>query len=75
MKSVSVVFLQAVIVLIGIVAMAILLYFPTTEGRATNLDLISIYTDPLILYVYVASIAFFCCAVPSLQITWIHWSK
>ena len=59
MKSVSVVFLQAVIVLIGIVAMAILLYFPTTEGRAANLDLISIYADPLILYVYVASIAFF----------------
>lgn len=59
MKSVSVVFLQAVIVLIGIVAMAILLYFPTTEGRAANLDLISIYADPLILYVYAASIAFF----------------
>ena len=52
-------FLQAVIVLISIVALAILVYFPQTEGRAANLDLISIYADPLILYGYAASIAFF----------------
>ena len=29
------------------------------EGRATNLDLLSIYSDPLILYAYAASIPFF----------------
>ena len=29
------------------------------KGRATNLDLFSIYTDPFILYGYAASIAFF----------------
>ena len=59
MKRISTVFLQAVIVLIGIVAIAILLYFPLTEGRAANLDLFSIYADPFILYAYAASIAFF----------------
>jgi len=59
MKRISIVFLQAVVVLIGIVALAILLRFPLTEGRATNLDLFSIYFDPFILYGYAASIAFF----------------
>lgn len=59
MKRISVVFLQAVVVLIGIVALVILIWFPSTEGRATNLDLFSIYSDPLILYGYAASIAFF----------------
>lgn len=59
MKRISIVFLQAVIVLIGIVALVILAWFPLTEGRATNLDLFSIYFDPFILYGYAASIAFF----------------
>ena len=59
MKRISIVFLQAVIVLIGIVALAILLWVPSTEGRAANLDLFSIYSDPFILYGYAASIAFF----------------
>ncbi|MDQ3290586.1 MAG: DUF2975 domain-containing protein [Bacteroidota bacterium] len=59
MKRISTVFLQAVIVLIGMVTLAILLWFPLTEGRATNLDLFSIYSDPFILYGYAASIAFF----------------
>ncbi len=59
MKRTSTIFLQAVIVLIGIVALTILIRFPLTEGRAANLDLLSIYADPLILYGYAASIAFF----------------
>ena len=59
MKRISIVFLQAVIVLMGIGALAILIWFPLTEGRATNLDLFSIYFDPFILYGYAASIAFF----------------
>jgi hypothetical protein len=46
-------------VLIGIVALAIMIRLPLTEGRAANLDLFSIYADPFILYAYVASIAFF----------------
>jgi len=59
MKRISTIFLQVVIVLIGIAALAILIRFPLTEGRATNLDLFSIYSDPFILYGYAASIAFF----------------
>lgn len=59
MKRVSIIFLQAVIVLIAIVALTILIWFPLIEGRATNLDLFSIYADPFILYIYIASIAFY----------------
>ena len=59
MKKIPTVFLQAVIVLIGIVALVIMIRLPLAEGRATNLDLFSIYSDPFILYGYAASIAFF----------------
>jgi hypothetical protein len=59
MKRISSIFLQAVIVLIGIVALVILIRFPLTEGRAANLDLFRIYLDPFILYGYAASIVFF----------------
>lgn len=58
-KKTSLRFLQAVIVLIGIIALAFLIGFPLTEGRAAQLDLFSIYADPFILYGYLASIAFF----------------
>src|SRR5215470_6907242 len=53
------IFLQTVIVLIGIVTLAIMIRFPLTEGRAKNLDLFSVYFDPFILYGYAASVAFF----------------
>lgn len=59
MKNVSILFLKAVIILIAIGVLAVLVRFPQTEGRAVNLDLISIYTDPFIIYVYIASIPFF----------------
>ncbi|OGZ02733.1 MAG: hypothetical protein A2946_04100 [Candidatus Liptonbacteria bacterium RIFCSPLOWO2_01_FULL_53_13] len=59
MKKSSTIFLQVVIVLIGIGALALMLRFPLTEGRAVNLDLFSIYADPFIVYMYLASIAFF----------------
>ncbi len=59
MKNFSIVFLQVVIVFIGIVALAFLIWLPLTEGRAMNLDLFSIYSDPFILYGYATSIAFF----------------
>lgn len=59
MKRISTIFLQAVIVLIGIVALVLLIRFPLTEGRAANLDWFRIYADPFILYGYAASIAFF----------------
>jgi len=59
MKRSSTVFLQGVLVLIGIVALAIMIRLPLTEGRAENLDLVSVYADPFILYGYAASLAFF----------------
>ena len=59
MKRIWIVFLQSVIVLIGIIALAVLIRLPLTEGRAANLDLFNIYFDPFILYGYGASIAFF----------------
>ncbi|NTW23015.1 DUF2975 domain-containing protein [Candidatus Falkowbacteria bacterium] len=59
MKKGSTIFLQAVIVLIGIVALAIIIRLPLSEGRAANLDLFSIYTDPFIIYGYLSSSAFF----------------
>src|SRR6185369_14384558 len=59
MKQSSTIFLQGVIVIIGILALAIMIRFPLSEGRAENLDLFSIYADPFILYGYAASIPFF----------------
>ncbi len=59
MKRTPVVFLQAVVVLIAIIALAFLIWAPLAEGRAANLNLLSIYSDPFILYGYAASIAFF----------------
>ncbi len=59
LKRGSTLFLKVVIILIAIGALAGLIWFPQTEGRATNLDLISIYKDPLIIYAYIGSIPFF----------------
>ena len=59
MKRISLLFLQTVVIIIGITAFAVLMLIPLTEGRAKNLDLLSIYLDPFILYGYTTSIAFF----------------
>jgi hypothetical protein len=59
MKRGSTIFLKVVIVLIGVGVLAGLIRFPLTEGRAAHLDLLSIYWDPFILYIYLASIPFF----------------
>lgn len=59
MKRISIIFLQIVIVLIGIVALVIMIRLPLTEGRAKNLDMFNIYADPFILYGYASSIVFF----------------
>ncbi|HET8840068.1 MAG TPA: DUF2975 domain-containing protein [Ktedonobacteraceae bacterium] len=59
MKRSSTFFLKVVILLVAIGALAGMIWFPQTEGRATHLDLISIYTDPFIIYGYLASIPFF----------------
>ena len=59
MKKSATFFLKVVILLIAIGVLAGLIWFPQTEGRAAHLDLTSIYTDPFILYIYLASTPFF----------------
>lgn len=59
MKKGSTLFLKFVICLIAIAALILLIWLPQLEGRAANLDLISIYVDPLIIYAYIGSIPFF----------------
>lgn len=59
MKRSSTLFLRFVICILAAGALIGMIWFPQVEGRAANLDLISIYKDPLIIYVYVASTPFF----------------
>lgn len=59
MKKAPTLFLKGVVLLLGIGAFVGLLWFPQTEGRAAQLDLIDIYKDPFIIYLYAASIPFF----------------
>ena len=59
MKKGSTLFLKFVICLIAIGVFVWLIWFPQLEGRAANLDLISIYKDPLIIYTFIGSIPFF----------------
>ena len=60
MKRSSTVFLQVVIVLIGIGAFALVLWEPHIEGRNAHATLFQIYfNDPFLAYAYTASIAFF----------------
>ena len=60
MKRSSTIFLQVVVVLIGIGALALLLWEPHVEGRNAHATLFEIYfKDPFLAYAYTASIAFF----------------
>jgi len=60
MKRSSTIFLQIVIVLIGIGALALLLWEPRIEGRNAHATLFEIYfKDPFLAYAYIASIPFF----------------
>jgi DUF2975 family protein len=60
MKRSSTLFLQVVIVLIGIGALALMLWEPHVEGRNAHATLFEIYfNDPFLAYAYVASIPFF----------------
>src|SRR6266481_9166586 len=60
MKRSSTIFLQVVIVLIGIGALALLLWEPHIEGRNAHATPFEIYfKDPFLAYAYIASIPFF----------------
>jgi hypothetical protein len=53
-------FLQVVIVLVGIGALALMLWEPHLEGRNAHATLFQIYfNDPFLAYAYIASISFF----------------
>ena len=60
MKRGSILFLRAVIVLVGVAVLAGLLWEPQVEGVNRNADMVTIYfRDPFIAYVYVGSLPFF----------------
>ena len=60
MKRGSTIFLQIVVVALGVGALAFLLLEPHLEGRNVNATLFQIYfNDPFLEYAYIASIAFF----------------
>jgi uncharacterized paraquat-inducible protein A len=59
-KRSSTIFLQVVIVAIGLGALALMLWEPHLEGRNAHATLFEIYfKDPFLAYAYLASIAFF----------------
>jgi hypothetical protein len=60
MKRTSTAFLQFVIVLVGLGALALLLWEPHLEGRNANATVFEIYfKDPFLAFVYIGSIPFF----------------
>ena len=60
MKRGSVLFLRAVLILIGVGAAALLLWEPHTEGRNAHATVFATYfDDPFLAYVYLASIALY----------------
>lgn len=59
MARISTIFLQIVVVCIGLGALAFLLWEPHLEGVNTNATVFEIYTDPFILLVYAGSLPFF----------------
>ena len=69
MKRSSTIFLQIVIVLIGIGALALLLWEPHIEGRnahATNFEIY--FKDPFLALVYIGSIPFFVALVQAFKV-------
>jgi hypothetical protein len=50
---------QIALILLGVLILFMLLRMPLLEGRAKDLDVFSIYTDPFILYGYITAIPFF----------------
>jgi hypothetical protein len=60
MKHGSILFLRAVLALVGVGVLAGLIWMPQLEGRNANADLVTIYLgDPFLAYVYVGALPFF----------------
>lgn len=59
-QKISTIFLQVVVVALGIGALAFMLWEPHIEGRNVHTTLSQIYfNDPFLVYAYTASVAFF----------------
>lgn len=59
-KRSSILFLQAAIVLIGIVVLVLMFLAPNLEGRNTQASLFQVYfNDPFLAYTYIGSVPFF----------------
>ncbi len=60
MKTIPLRLLQAVLVAVGIAAVALLIWEPQIEGRNANATLFEIYfTDPFLAFAYLASVPVF----------------
>jgi hypothetical protein len=69
MKRTSTLFLQGVVVLIGIAALALLLWEPQIEGRNKHATQFEIYFhDPFLALVYVGSLPFFVALYQAFQV-------
>ena len=69
MRKGSTIFLQLVIVLIGMGSLALLLWEPHIEGRNAHATVFQIYfNDPFLAYAYTASIAFFVALYQAFQL-------
>jgi hypothetical protein len=69
MQRSSTIFLQVVIVLIGMGALVFMLWEPHLEGRNAHATLFQIYfNDPFLAYAYIASIAFFAALYQALKL-------
>jgi hypothetical protein len=65
----STLFLQAVIVLIGIGALVFLLWEPHLEGRNAHATVFQVYfNDPFLAYAYIASVSFFVALFQALKL-------
>jgi hypothetical protein len=67
-KRGSTAFLQGVVVLIGIAALAFLLWEPHVEGVNAHATLFEMYFNPFVAYVYVGSIPFFVALYQAFQL-------
>lgn len=69
MKKSPTIFLQVVIVIIGIGTVALMLWEPHIEGRNAHATLFEIYfKDPFLAYVYIASTPFFMALYQSFKV-------
>lgn len=59
-RRAATIFLQVIVILVGVIVLSALLIEPHLEGRNTNSTFFQIYfTDPFLAYIYLASIPFF----------------